>query len=288
MSDYIKPTSDIFVKYLFGCEENKDLVVSFINAVFEDSDLPFIKEVTLVNPFNYRTFVVDKESIVDIKAIDEKGRHYDIEIHCYGKETLVVRSLYYLAKLYTSQLKNNEDYENLKAAICINIMDFNLFDDIDRIHNCFLLRELYDSEYVLTDHFMIHFIELQKIKTESVKKKLENWIKFFLYEGKGEEEMKILLKDEDIKRSHEVYEKFTEDDELKDMYEARLKWLRLHRSEIKIAREKGREEGKIIGEIIGKILVLQEIKKKSEYTKETLLTFELKQLENILNQLQKA
>lgn len=40
---YVKPTSDIFIKYLFGTEENKFLLLAFINAVLENSGFPLIK-----------------------------------------------------------------------------------------------------------------------------------------------------------------------------------------------------------------------------------------------------
>ncbi|MBF0411958.1 MAG: PD-(D/E)XK nuclease family transposase [Desulfamplus sp.] len=42
---YIKPTSDIFIKYLLGTEEHKDLLLSFINAVMTDSGFPLVKSV---------------------------------------------------------------------------------------------------------------------------------------------------------------------------------------------------------------------------------------------------
>jgi len=40
---YVKPTSDIFIKYLFGAEENKILLLAFINAVLENSGFPLIR-----------------------------------------------------------------------------------------------------------------------------------------------------------------------------------------------------------------------------------------------------
>lgn len=78
MNFYIKPTSDMFIKYLFGSEEHKELLISFINAVLEDSGFTKIVKIVLENPFNIKSFVTDKESILDIKACDETGRWYDI------------------------------------------------------------------------------------------------------------------------------------------------------------------------------------------------------------------
>ncbi|MFA5518683.1 MAG: PD-(D/E)XK nuclease family transposase [Spirochaetota bacterium] len=74
MKPYIKATSDIFIHYLFGSESNKDLLLSFINAVLEDADMPLISTVEIKNPFNLKKYHYDKLSIIDIKATDEKGR----------------------------------------------------------------------------------------------------------------------------------------------------------------------------------------------------------------------
>ena len=41
--------SDIFARYLLGDEKNKDLLLSFINAVNEDYHLPLLKEVVIKN-----------------------------------------------------------------------------------------------------------------------------------------------------------------------------------------------------------------------------------------------
>ncbi len=104
MSGFINPVRDIFIKFLFGSEENKDLLLSFINAVLEDADFPLITSVEHKNPFNYRNFILDKDSILDVKAIDENGKSYDIEVQANDFSHFENRSLYYWAKLYAGQL----------------------------------------------------------------------------------------------------------------------------------------------------------------------------------------
>ena len=101
---YIKPTSDMFFKYLFGRDETKDLLISFINAVFEEKKLFKIQTVEIKNPFNIKKFILEKESILDIKGEDEKKRKYDIEVQSTGNEYFKNRSLYYWSKLYSSQI----------------------------------------------------------------------------------------------------------------------------------------------------------------------------------------
>ena len=66
------------MKKLFGSEENKDILIAFINSILSDDQQ--IKEITIKNPYNIANYKKDKMSILDIKAVDENGIWYDIEM----------------------------------------------------------------------------------------------------------------------------------------------------------------------------------------------------------------
>ncbi|MEL7597757.1 MAG: Rpn family recombination-promoting nuclease/putative transposase, partial [Clostridiaceae bacterium] len=74
----INPKIDLAFKKLFGSEENKDLLISFINSILIEEEQ--IKDITIKNPYNVSNYINGKMSILDIKAVDEKGKWYDIEI----------------------------------------------------------------------------------------------------------------------------------------------------------------------------------------------------------------
>jgi len=77
LRDNPRPTSDFVFRKLFGSEENKDLLISLINAVIQ----PMVPIVDVIkNPFNMASYDGAKESILDIKAVDENGVWYDIEM----------------------------------------------------------------------------------------------------------------------------------------------------------------------------------------------------------------
>ena len=58
--------------------------------------------------------------------------------------------------------------------------------------------------------------------------------------------MKTLLEENPrLAEAHEKYVAFTRDDELRDAYEARMKWKMDHLSSIVAAREEGRVEGRV-------------------------------------------
>jgi len=52
MATYVKPWADIFIRYLFGRQANEKLLLSFTNAVLEDSGIPTIVVLEIKKPFN--------------------------------------------------------------------------------------------------------------------------------------------------------------------------------------------------------------------------------------------
>ncbi len=83
----VKAYSDIFVKYLLGSSGNEDILLSFINDVLVNSGFNKIKDVIIQNPFNFQEFEGDKLTVLDVKAIDEIGKTYNIEVQVQGNET---------------------------------------------------------------------------------------------------------------------------------------------------------------------------------------------------------
>lgn len=51
VEELLRPTVDFVFKRIFGTQENKDLLIDFVNAVFEDSAQPLITDAQLLNPF---------------------------------------------------------------------------------------------------------------------------------------------------------------------------------------------------------------------------------------------
>ena len=110
----INPRVDIAFKKIFGVEENKDLLISLINSIVSEEDQ--VVEVILINPYNPKNFRDDKLSILDIKAKGIDGKRFNIEIQISDEADYNKRALYYWAKLYTEQLKSNEDYSYLSKS----------------------------------------------------------------------------------------------------------------------------------------------------------------------------
>ena len=239
----INPKVDFAFKKLFGSEENKDLLTAFINSVLpEDEQINYIE---LRNPYNIANFLNDKMSILDVKARDENGTWYDVEIQVAPQSYYDKRALYYWARVYADQLLEKGRYGTINKVIGINVLDFNYLDEED-YHNMY---KIYNSkskkEY--SDLLELHFIELQKFNKDldSLKTSLDRWVTFLnkAYEYNKNKIPKELEEDKNIKKAIEVLDNMSLGAEERELYEQRLKETIDRVEQIETALNKGRKEG---------------------------------------------
>ncbi len=256
---YVKATSDIFIKYMFGSDTPKSnsLALSFINSVLKNSDFPVMTKIIQKNPFNYREYVDDKLSVLDIEVEDENHKLYNIEVQSTGNTYFRNRALYYWAKLYTSQFSTGDLYEYLMPAIGINILNFTLFPELAKFHNYFILIEGREREYVLTNQMVIHFLEISKVEGTERSSKMERWLLYLKVEGTDNEMLKILLEtDKDLQTAHELYTAFNSNDKLRRYALSREKAENDRLHFLSMARKEGLQEGLEKGELVDKHNVL--------------------------------
>ena len=90
----------------------------------------------------------------------------------------------------------------------------------------------------------IHFLELKKVTNEEKNDKLKKWLFFLKKEGTGDKTLsEIIENDSDINKAHKRYVKFTHDEMLRDLHEARIKWKRDHATLLQTGLAEAREEG---------------------------------------------
>ena len=239
----LNPRVDFAFKKLFGSEENKDILISFINSVL-DQDEP-ITDLILKNPYNAKNFKNDKLSILDVKAVDTKGVWYNIEMQITDQDYYDKRALYYWARLYTGQLESGVNYDKLEKTIVINVLNFNCLEE-DDYHNIYQLLNR-ESKEELIDHLEIHFIELEKYNKDlsEVQTALDRWTEFLKRADKYDKD-KIptqLAELASIEKAIKVLDTIGLTKEEREAYEARLKWLRDEEMALKKAERKGMEKG---------------------------------------------
>ena len=183
---FVDVKADIAFKKIFGSEQHTEILIGFLNAVLELKGDRCIKSVTLKNPWQPPDIAILKETILDIRAIDNRGITFIVEMQIKDTKSFGKRAIYYTSKAYTSQIKTGEDYPKLNQVIFIGILDFNSFEgDSYLTRHLILNRETLKQE--LTD-LEFNFIELPKFnkREEELETIIEKWLYFLKNTGKLE------------------------------------------------------------------------------------------------------
>ena len=130
---------DTFVHFLFGTPGNEPILLHFLNSVLESDGQPFSKSVEIRNPFNPATFVTEKYTILDVRATDERGDIFLVEFQTSEKTAFADRMTYYGGRAFGRQMFSGDPYTSLKPVISIAVTTFEMFNELESIHNTFLL-----------------------------------------------------------------------------------------------------------------------------------------------------
>ncbi|WP_297277729.1 Rpn family recombination-promoting nuclease/putative transposase [uncultured Brachyspira sp.] len=261
----INVLNDYFMRYMFAKEGHEHILKNLINSVRADYNQEIFEEVKVLNTFNLKETVNDKQSIVDVRAVTKSGEIVLIEIQRVGNQSFVYRSLYYWSKGYVSNLRNNEKYNDLKQVIVINILDFTLLRDIDKEHSCYVIKEL-ETNHILTNHLEMHFLELPKYlsSNSNLTDELYAWFYFLTIKEKiekMEEIMKMLVKKNPIMK--EVYDEYNKFVGTKDLFDNYAEYEKNYFDILALSEErvKGREEGIKEGEKNKAVSIARSLKK---------------------------
>ena len=240
--------NDYFMRFLLAKEDSQNILKDLINSVRIDSGQEAFEEVIILNTFNLKESINGKESIVDVRAKTKSGETVIIEIQRAGNKAFIYRGIYYWANSYSSLLNKSENYTKLSPVISINVLDFILFNDIDDFHSCYLLKEIKHNK-ILTEHCMLHYIELPKFNLNNDKEKLSSWIKFF----KGENMSNLIKENNIFEEVEKRCQSFIDSDPLINAYRKKEWNEYFHRDELEEAKKESRiEEQKLIAKNLKK------------------------------------
>ncbi len=153
------------------------------------------------------------------------------------------RALFYLAKMYTEQIRPGQNYSVFKKCVSISILDFTLFPDNTDFYSCFHIRE--DSRHTLyTDKMEFHVLELPKLpdKLKEDSGDILLWAKFINAERKEEFDM-LAEKNTYIESAYEQLQVISQDKQKRLEYEAREKAILDYNQGIFEAEQRGIQQG---------------------------------------------
>jgi len=222
MKPNIDPKVDCVFKAILGSEEHKRLLVHFLNAVLGRKPGIRVQAVELLNPYNDREFETDKLSIVDVKARDETGRWYQIEIQLAVHAGLAARMLYTWCAIYHSQLKQGDPFTELQPVIAIWLLNESLFDLPGAYHLPFVPWNR-EHALTLTDHLRLDVLQLPLWPGPQAQvEELDRWLCLF----RDGEQVDVdappgLLQTDEMKEAMTVLQHFSENQRNYLLYQQR-------------------------------------------------------------------
>lgn len=244
---YINPYTDFGFKKLFGTDMNKELLISFLNALLEGKEE--VEDITYLNVEQMGDRELDRRAVFDVYCQSSRGERFLVEMQKGEQEFFKDRSLYYSTFPIREQGKRGQWDYGLKAIYAIGILNFS-FDESEpeRYRHDVKLVDL-GSGKVFYDKLTFIYLEMPKFNKgeEELETLFDKWM-FVLRNLSGLMKRPQALQERVFNRLFEAAEIAKFDRNELYAYEESLKNFRDWHSVISTAEKKaekrGREEGR--------------------------------------------
>ncbi len=246
---YISLLTDFGFKRIFGTGPNKDLLINFLNSLFDGAQV--ITDVKYLNSEHVGDVYAERKAIFDVYCENDRGEKFIVEMQNAYQKHFKDRSLFYSTFPIREQASKGSEWNfRLERVYTVALLNFDLeepaFDRDDINHDVGLLDR--KTHRVFNDKLSFKYVEIAKFdKTEDELVTLyDKWL-YVLKNLSRLDERPAALKERVFSKLFAEAEiaKFTPA-ELKS-YEDSLKAYRDVKNSIDTALERGREEGRAEG-----------------------------------------
>ena len=271
---FIDPFTDFGFKRIFGSEPNKDLLIDFLNQLFEGEKC--IVDLVYDKTERSGPMLADRKVIFDLLCTGADGEQFIIEMQRIRQEFFKDRCLYYVSSLIRDQVPLTAQKWNyrLKPVYLIGIMDF-CFDGGGK--SDFISRVTLKDQNgkVFYNKFGFIYVEIPNFtkQEDELKSELDNWL-FLLKHMNNIDKLPLFLRRPIFKKLFDIAEVSNLNKQEKMAYDASLKQARdlyavteyARKEGLKAGIEQGKglgiEEGKELGIHSGKLETARKMKQK--------------------------
>jgi predicted transposase/invertase (TIGR01784 family) len=199
---FIDPRTDFAFKKIFGSEESKPILISFLNALVYQGQ-PRIKDLEIIDPYQAAIVLGLKDTYLDVKAVLDDDTKVIIEMQYEYLPGFEQRILFNAAKGYANQLVRGQRYAELNSVIALTIVNFNLFKNRSKFISYFAFKEKDDLEDYPYSEITMIFVELAKFnkELEELDALADKWIYFLKKASELDKIPENLEKDQQIKQA---------------------------------------------------------------------------------------
>ena len=125
---YISLLTDFGFKRIFGTAMNKDLLICFLNSLFDGKQV--VKDVSYLNPEHVGDVYTDRRAIFDVYCEGENGEKFIVEMQNAYQAHFKDRSLFYSTFPIREQAPKGDDWDfKLNHIYTVALLNFNMNED---------------------------------------------------------------------------------------------------------------------------------------------------------------
>ena len=153
--------TDFGFKRIFGTDPNKELLVNFLNSLFDGEEV--IKDVKYLNSENVGDVYTERKAIFDVYCENEKGEKFIMEMQNAYQTYFKDRSLFYSTFPIREQAPKGSDWNFcLKKVYVVALLNYRMsdeaFDSSDTIHTIALMDT--KTNKVFNAKLMFKYVEV--------------------------------------------------------------------------------------------------------------------------------
>ena len=175
---YLNPKADLTFKLVFG--QHKDLVMSFLNALLPLAENSPIESVEYDTNEMVPETEGRKNSVVDVRCTDSRGRRFLVEMQMNWNEEFKKRVIMNASKAIMKQVGTAELFTKIQPVYSLNLLNEGKFQpDTEDFYHDYAILNVDHPERSL-DYLRFVFVELPKFKPRNVqeKKMAVLWLRF--------------------------------------------------------------------------------------------------------------
>jgi predicted transposase/invertase (TIGR01784 family) len=244
---FIDVTTDFAFKKVFGSQQSKDILISFLNALLDFGEHPIVN-LTIVDPYQAPLVATLKNTYVDIKAYLDNGTQVIIEMQVLNQSGFGKRILSNVAKAYSTQLEKGDKYTELNPAIGLTFTDFVMFSQQQlksQVITDFIFLERH-HKVPYPEEMRLVFVELPKFdkKLRQLKGMADKWIYFVKNVGHLRSIPKTLANDKEINQALSIANTASLTAEELEIQQKKLRWLSDQKANLARAEQAEQENAK--------------------------------------------
>lgn len=202
MAKRISPFTDFGFKFIFGQEDNKELLIDFLNTLLADEPgFEKIEDVSYNDKEHPKGPLSERGVIYDIKCTTSSGKFFIVEMQNASQDYFIDRSVYYASRSVVAQARSGKDWNyQYKPVYVVAFLNFTMEVLGESVRTDVALCDL-DTHKPVSDKMRFVYIQVPLFK--KTEEECIGILDYWLYNIKNMENMKNIA----FTQQHRIFQR---------------------------------------------------------------------------------